>query len=179
LSRKPSGKQPENNGEKGVAVRMIFAIDPGPVESAYCIVNSCDYRPIEFGKYPNDTILARLRERDCMEQYFAIEMVASYGMAVGKDVFETVCWIGRYWEAARERFNDDNMARIYRMDVKMNLCQNSRAKDTNIRQALIDRFGDVGTKKNPGWFYGFKGDIWSAYAVAVTYFDTLKREKQP
>ena len=44
-------------------------------------------------------------------------------------------------------------------------------KDGNVRQALIDRFGVVGTKKDPGWFYGFHADIWQAYAVGVTYMD--------
>ena len=99
---------------------------------------------------------------------FVIEMVASYGMAVGETVFETVFWIGQFYAAAgqyRTRY------RIKRMEVKMNLCHNSRAKDANIRQALIDRFGIVGTKKAPGWFYGFKADMWAAYAVGVTYRD--------
>ena len=49
----------------------------------------------------------------------------------------------------------------------MNLCGQTKAKDTNVRQALIDRFGVVGTKKNQGWFYGFKADIWQAYALGV------------
>ena len=57
---------------------------------------------------------------------------------------------------------------IYRLDEKLNLCQDSRAKDANIRQALIDRFasgtpnGGKGTKKAPGWFYGFSDDVWQA-----------------
>ena len=53
----------------------------------------------------------------------------------------------------------------------MNLCYDSRAKDGNIRQALIDRFGPVGTKKAPGWFYGVSKDVWAAVAVGVTWAD--------
>lgn len=74
-------------------------------------------------------------------------MIASYGMAVGKEVFETCVWIGRFIEIARLRKIE--VEYIYRKDEKMNLCQSMKAKDSNIRQALIDRFGEVGTKKNP------------------------------
>ena len=57
----------------------------------------------------------------------------------------------------------------------MNLCKTMKAKDSNIRQALIDRFGEVGTKNKQGWFYGFKKDIWSAYAIGITYVDLKER----
>lgn len=76
-----------------------------------------------------------------------IEMIASYGMAVGQTVFETCVWIGRFVEIAS--FNNIKFEYIYRKDEKMNLCYSMKAKDSNIRQALIDRFGPVGTKKNP------------------------------
>jgi hypothetical protein len=56
--------------------------------------------------------------------------------------------------------------------VKLALCGDSRAKDANIRQALIDRFGGsaaVGRKAAPGPLYGIHRDVWSALAIAVTY----------
>ena len=45
-----------------------------------------------------------------------------------------------------------------------------RAKDSNIRQALIDKYGKPGTKKDPNLFYNdseqkVSKDIWSALAV--------------
>lgn len=146
---------------------MILAIDPGNVESAYVLMDK-QYKPIQIGKIKNGDLIDIVKNTDA--DYVVIEMIASYGMAVGESVFETCVWIGRFYEAAR--LSDCKaIDRIYRKDVKMNLCQSMRAKDSNIRQALIDRFGEVGTKKNPGWFYGFKSDIWQAYAVGTTFLD--------
>lgn len=147
----------------------ILAIDPGNIESAYVIIDE-EYKPIEFGKVANEELLEKVHMHNVLESidHFAIEMVASYGMPVGAEVFETVFWIGRFWQ---ETGNIKYKERIYRKDVKINLCNSMRAKDSNIRQALIDRFGVVGTKKNPGWFYGVSKDVWSAIAVSVTYYD--------
>ena len=149
----------------------ILAIDPGNTESAYVLMDE-NYKPIEFGKVPNKQLLSYTYR--CDYEKVVIEMVASYGMAVGKEVFETCVWIGRFHERAQQDIDSREVKYIYRKDVKLNLCGQTRAKDANIRQALIDRFGIVGTKKNPGWFYGFKSDIWSAYAVGVTYYDSKK-----
>lgn len=154
---------------------MILAIDPGNEKSAFVLMN-WDLRPLEFKKAGNDAILKRIPL--LMDMYgdftLAIEMVASYGMPVGASVFETCVWIGRFWQACDIL---PRKALVYRMDEKLNLCHDSRAKDANIRQALIDRFasgtpnGGKGTKKEPGWFYGFSADVWQAYAVGVTYHD--------
>ena len=66
----------------------------------------------------------------------------------------------------RDVYKRQDIGFIYRKDEKMNLCGSMKAKDSNIIQALIDRFAPntpnkgKGTKKEPGWFYGFKKDIW-------------------
>lgn len=147
---------------------MILAIDPGNEESAYCLIDEKTYKPIEFGKVGNPLMLIKMNELKYNK--IIIEMIASYGMPVGASVFETCVWIGRFIQNRK----CPDYEYIYRKEEKMNLCNSMKAKDSNIRQALIDRFGEVGTKKNPGWFYGFKKDIWAAYAVGVTYIDKQK-----
>lgn len=103
------------------------------------------------------------------------EMVESYGMPVGREVFETCVWIGRFIERLNDLgiygYDGDGLTLIYRKEEKLNLCNSVRANDATIRQALIDRFGPVGTKKNPGWFYGVHRDAWTAIAVGVTFSD--------
>jgi hypothetical protein len=153
---------------------MILAIDPGNTDSAYTIIDD-NYKPVQIGKITNAQLRDLIKYNGLQDvDRVVIEMVASYGMAVGAEVFETVFWIGRFFEAARNMPVVEIVDRLYRKDVKLHLCQSLKAKDGNIRQALIDRFGIVGTKKNPGWFYGFAADIWAAYAVGVTYLDKLK-----
>ena len=148
----------------------LIAIDPANIESAYCVMDT-QYKPLEFGKIPNKELLYILQQPFAKDTVVAIEMIASYGMAVGKEVFETCLWIGRFIQAAETA--GAKVELVYRKDVKMNLCNSMKAKDTNIRQALIDRFGEVGTKKSQGFFYNFKSDIWSAYAVGCTYLDKV------
>ena len=152
-------------------MRKILAIDPANIESAYVLVNE-NYEILDKGKVPNEEMLTIVKNG--LYDELVIEMIASMGMAVGKEVFDTCVWIGRFWQASPI----EQRAYIYRNEEKMNLCNNMRAKDTNIRMALIDRFAKhdfkngKGVKKNPDWFYGFKSDMWAAYAVAVTYLDT-------
>lgn len=153
---------------------MILAIDPANELSAFVVMDD-DYKPIEIGKIKSSDLNIRiyaLNKKYNLDSV-AIEMIASYGMAVGKTVFDTCVWVGRFIESS-EREGIKNIELIYRKEVKINLCGSMKAKDANIRQALIDRFGVVGTKNNKGWFYGFAADIWAAYAVGVTYMDRRK-----
>ena len=108
----------------------------------------------------------------------AIEMVASYGMAVGAEVFGTCVWAGRFIQRWLDAGGGEPVP-VYRKEVKLHLCGSLRAKDSNIRAAIIDRFGPskdkaVGLKASPGPLYGMKADCWSALAVAITADEGLR-----
>lgn len=157
----------------------ILAIDPGNIESGYAVIQMPDFELIEFGKVKNEELLEHIEECfmvDSNIDAIAIEMVASYGMAVGKSVFDTCVWIGRFVQALA----NDGVDYVYRKDEKMCLCGSMKAKDSNIRQALIDRYAKhdfkngKGVKKNPDTFYGVSKDVWQAIAVGVTYYEKLK-----
>ena len=144
----------------------VLAIDPGTEMSAWCVV--IDGKPFESGKQLNCEVAEKLREWKKDDWLLAVEMIASYGMPVGKEVFDTCVWIGRFCEAWRGGAH----RLIYRREVKLLHCDSVRATDATIRAALIDRFGGkekaIGKKAAPGPLYGFRGDTWSALAVALT-----------
>lgn len=146
----------------------ILAIDPGNTESAFVEIDE-KLKPLNFDKVKNETLLQYICDGTFGSDKAAIEMIASYGMPVGAEVFQTCLWIGRFIECLQSQNIQSEL--VYRKDVKLNLCGTSKAKDSNISQALKDRFGVVGVKAKPGWFYGFHHDIWAAYAVGVTYAD--------
>lgn len=145
----------------------IYAIDPGPEQSAYVVYNDESQLILEARILENNSMLGTVRHLPGYERgVLVIEQIACMGMAVGAEVFETVFWSGRFAEAFLGHWH-----RVTRAKVKMHLCNSMRAKDGNIRQALIDRFGKPGTKRQPGKTYGLSGDMWQALAVAVTYAD--------
>lgn len=146
----------------------ILAIDPGTLESGWAIL--VGRRVDSSGIVRNEDMLRAVIEWDGP---LAIEMIASYGMPVGAEVFETCVWIGRFVQAYRY----SALARlIYRKDVKLYLCGTTHAKDPHIRQALIDLIGPQGTKKAPGPTYGVRSHAWAALGVAVT---ALRLERVP
>ena len=148
----------------------ILAIDPGPIESAWVLWNGEVIG--SHGKQSNTEIASWISSAQiATADRLAIEMIASYGMPVGAEVFETCVWIGRFMQSFGDTRRVD---RLTRNEVKNHLCHSSRAKDSNIRQAIIDRLGPVGTKKAPGPCYGLAGDEWAALAVALTWWDKEK-----
>ena len=152
---------------------MIFAIDAGTNESAY-VRTDCK-KIVSKGIIPNEQLAFMLKHLNQTDQV-AIEMIACYGMPVGREVFETCLWIGRFIQAY-ESTHDKKAALVYRREVKMKLCGTMKAKDANIRQALIDIFPQsgggkvpsIGTKSQQGELYGVKSHMWSALGVAFAF----------
>lgn len=155
----------------------IFAIDPGPVESAYVILINSVSLP-SFGKIPNADLRLMLRDTSGLD-FLVIEKICSYGMAVGQDVFDTCYAAGRFHQAY-----GGTTYLLPRKTVVTHLCNDSRGNDSSVRTALIDRFGGkakaIGTKAYPGKLYGVVKDSWSALAIAVTaqnFIDQGKLDK--
>lgn len=152
-------------------VDYYVGIDPGPRSHGVVVVKS-DYSTIEGVDLSTDMLCEKLERLSVVcKTEVSCEWIQSYGMKVGKEVFETVFQIGRIYHAHPMRL-------IPRLDVKLHICGQARAKDANIRQALIDRFGAPGTKKNPGRTYGMRAHLWQALAVAVTAREIPKTDHE-
>lgn len=146
----------------------ILAVDPGTTSSGWCV---WDGAVQSFSVDPNAEVLAMLSANTQSADVVALEMVASYGMPVGAEVFRTVWWTGRFAEAWI-RYRGEHAVEVFRKEVKLHHCLNARAKDANVRQALIDRLGPKGTKQQPGPTYGITSHVWPALAVALYVADT-------
>lgn len=155
---------------------IIIGIDPGPLDCAFLIWESDSESILAKGWVPSFEIIDSIPKWALRwsRPRVAIEMVACYGMAVGREVFQTCVVIGRIsQQCANSGLATDA---IERGPIKMHFCHSMRAKDANIRQALIDRFGEPGTKKAPGKLYGVSKHLWSALAIAVYAGDTKPKE---
>ena len=149
---------------------MIIAIDPGPVESGVAMLT---YHGDVATAGIHKNALVRSVLADTRGGHLVIEQIVCYGMPVGAEVIETAEWIGQFicaWDSVEGR---QHVAyKLPRKDVKLHICGSGRAKDANIRQALLDRYGPKGTKKAPGPLYGFKSHMWQALALGLTYLET-------
>ena len=179
-------EQSHARGEKREGDMRCIAIDPGTEQSAWIVYNYSSKATSRILApslqaheiVPNEILIQLLPTWRAQGDILAIEMVRSYGQCVGASTFETCVWIGRFIEAWGGPW-----AYVYRQDEFRYLLGKPTGNDSQIRQALIDRFGGsrkqaIGTKKNPGPLYGIKSHLWSALAVAVTYVE-MTRDTKP
>lgn len=158
----------------------LLAIDPGTTESGYVIIDSETRKPLEKEKINNHHLLPKVIDLyPHITGKCVIEMIEGRGVTVSSTVFETCCWIGRFEQAWARETGDEYPTRMYRRTVKQHICGTPAANDSGVIQALCDRFAynepnyGKGTKSAPGFFHGFKGDIWQAYALGTAYLDML------
>lgn len=162
----------------------ILAVDPGSAASGVVLYDGAiPSGPVVWtAKVPNDALLGMLRVRELAAvgayltvyltgpHVLVVEMMRARGMPFSNEEMRTLVWLGRFIEAWGGEW-----AEVYRQDVKLHLCGSVKARDANIRAALIDRFGGkdraIGNKRAPGPLYGVKADAWSALALAVTFND--------
>jgi hypothetical protein len=151
----------------------LLAIDPGSSQSAVISIGLGD-SILSHGIYENNDLLKTLRKM-LYTPVLVIEQIRSYGMAVGATVFDTCVWSGMFAEACQPC----ELVWMPRKEVKMEICGSSRAKDANIRAALLDLYGGkscaLGTKALPGPLYGFRADEWAALGVACTFLAQRRR----
>lgn len=154
----------------------VYAIDPGPTQSALVVFDG--RAVLNHQTVQNEQLLSEIADRTRTSAHvLVVEQIASFGMPVGAEVFETCVWSGRFiqaWTGYRAPLMP--WGRLTRHVIKMHVCGHPRAKDPNIRQALLDRFGPgkeraIGKKAMPGPLFGISGDEWAALAVAVTWWD--------
>ena len=131
---------------------MVLAIDPGTLKTAYVLLCPETRVPLEFGKINNENMLLKLISildihTDDLE--IVCEFPMPRGQLASTHLFETVEWIGRYHQLVFQK--GSRFQHFDRKDVKMTICGTSKAKDPQIRAALIDIYGGedlaIGGKK--------------------------------
>ena len=149
----------------------VLAIDPGNEQSGWAFMEGMTV--LGAGVDPNAVLVASLIQKRWGVDRVACEWIQSYGMTVGKEVFHTCRWVGRF-EQAVDGWRPFRL--VYRRAVKLHLCNDTRAKDKNIRQAILDMYPatgggktpQVGTKASPGPLYGISSHMWAAVGLALT-----------
>jgi len=150
---------------------MILAIDPGTEHSA--IVGWDGVKVVFVEDVPNPELVEKLAHwgdtkhtklfMESSYPHLVIEWITGYGIPAGRETFETCRWVGRFEQAYHGQVH-----LLPRQKVKQHF---QAANDKFIRQALIDRLGKQGTKKNPGPLFGVTGHVLAALAVAVAWWD--------
>jgi len=160
------GRSCQNDGARE-APGLVLGVDPGSSESGYALVNP-QYGCWEAGKIANETLLDRLALGQVRPVAVAIESIQSYGMAVGRSIFETCYQIGAILEVCRQASIPTYL--YPRQEYARAICGSVKVTDSILRQALLLRFGDDG-KGGPLHLLRGNTDKRSAFSVAVYHLD--------
>jgi hypothetical protein len=163
VNRRPTAPRPSR----------LVSIDPGTTHSAFMRFNPRSMTWDRFGKVPNAIVLTRLFT--LQPEMVVCEDMQAMGRPCGAEVFATVRYTGRIQQICFTEGIPFHL--IKRTTVKKFLCPKMRAKDKDVRAAMIALYGPQGSKKEPGRTYGIANDVWSAFAIAHVFTETVLKGK--
>lgn len=172
-------------------IEQVIAIDPGDQESAAVWLDVATFKPNEFFEGHNVKLRERLQGGSSAypRSILVLEYTPPYTMQmasrggkpgrpfVPRQVVDTAIELGRFvecWAGQGERFE-----LFSRTDVKKQLLGRATGNDTEVRAAVVDRYGGdmkaaKGTKAAPGPLYGFSGThLYAAAALGIAYLERL------
>lgn len=153
-------------------ILRCVGIDPGPQNSGFvhAMIGDNVLEVLEAEKaIENGKLAWRVEELAGQiegDGVLAVESPAAIYSSVGKSTIDTIRFVGYL-----ERCALDEAVLISPAEVRVHVANTAKAKDGGVRQALIDRFGEPGTKKAPGPTRGIASHAWRALAVAVVARD--------
>lgn len=157
---------------------LLLSIDPDPTGGSWILLDET-FGIVDHGyQTPIDELTGWVMfegARQTLINTVLVEGIQAYGMPVGASTFETVKNIGEIRSVCRDRFEFDDT--LTRPKIKAALCNSVRAKDSNVRQAVIDLYPpdgggktpQIGVKAQPGPLYSIKGDEFAALAVGLVW----------
>ncbi len=136
---------------------FIYGIDPGTERSGYVLIARRDYELVDAQVIDNPTLRMYMRNPPKLphEAELCVEFMVPRGMPTSAEEMRTMFELGRIVEAWGAEYRP-----ITRQEVKMAICGTPRAKDANIRAAIIDIYGGeavaiggkkCGVCKGKGW----------------------------
>ena len=143
--------------------RPVLAIDPGSSRSAWVLLEGDAIR--SHGILPNEELLDWLRTTHATS---VIEDVEPRQQPLGREVADTLRWVGRFHEA----LSHCPVHLVTRRAVTAHHVDGgTKDADRRIRAALIDRYGP-GSERKGGPLAGIVKDMWSALAIGLWFVDT-------
>lgn len=119
---------------------IIFALDPGNTHTAFVVYNTTTKTPEEFDKVPNSQIFDRIGTHYTVQSPVVCEFPYPRGQGVSWQTLDTCEVAGMFHYHARTL--GLLFIKMNRHDIKKHLCPGKpRAKDKDVRQALIYRYG--------------------------------------
>ena len=154
----------------------ILSIDPDPNGGSWVLLDESG-EVLDHGYQEQRGVLFNSIRAATGVVTVVVEGIQNMGMPMGNPTIETIKNIGEFRAAcygmALVTFDDT----LTRPKIKGALCGSARAKDSNVRAALLDLYPatgggatpQIGIKSQPGPLFGIKADEFAALAVGLVW----------